>query len=369
MKIEKVAIHLVRLPMIEPFRISSGDVTAVDTIIVQLFSEGLVGIGESSCDATPIYSYETTQTVLHIIRDFIIPATIGQSFSSADAVSDAISLIRGHNMAKSGIEMAMWDLIAKSKKTPLYQLIGGERPYIESGVSIGLQDTESALFERIEKYTSEGYRRIKIKIKHGHDERLVAAVRKRFGTIQLMVDANSAYTLDDESVFIRLDPYGLMMIEQPLGYNDIVDHSRLQKKLKTPICLDESIKYFDDARQAIELGSCRIINIKVGRVGGLSESKRIHDYCRARNIPVWCGSLLESGVGEAHNLAISTLPGFTIPGDVAPTGRYFTRDILREPMVMDKNGRQMPSNQPGVGVELDMKAVNELTFYKQEFVA
>ena len=267
-------------------------------------------------------------------------------------------------MAKAALEGAFWDLYSKRKKMPLYQALGGEKQQIEVGISIGIQPTVQDLIQLVDRYVKEGYKRMKIKIKHGYDYDMLKEVRKQFPDILLMADANSAYTLKDIEMLKKLDELDLMMIEQPLAHDDIIDHAKLQEELKTPICLDESIHSFEDARKAIQLGSCKIINIKIGRVGGISESIKIHNYCAEKGIPVWCGGMLESGVGRAHNVAISTLPQFILPGDTAGSSRYWEKDII-EPEVRVDNGVISAPNEPGIGYEVNRQMLEMMRIEKK----
>jgi O-succinylbenzoate synthase len=292
--------------------------------------------------------------------------TAGREVESAAEVWDLVKAVRGNRMAKAAIETACWDLEARRKNVPLWKLLGGTRREIASGVSIGIQDTPEQLLEKIAREVSAGYQRIKIKIKPGRDVELAAAIRERYPQIRLSVDANSAYTLADIDLLKRLDEYNLMMIEQPLTPGDLVDHARLQREIKTPICLDESITVLMDARHAIELGSCRIINIKLGRVGGHSEARRIQDYCHKRAIPTWCGGMLESGVGRAHNIAMSTLAGFTLPGDVSASARYWEEDIIEPPVTVSARGTITPPEGPGIGFAVNEARIESLVARRQE---
>jgi O-succinylbenzoate synthase len=348
MKIERIDLLHVQLKLKEPFETSSSRKDHLDHILVKIYSGELIGYGECACPTEPFYCYETTQTCLHILKDFIIPRVLGQDIVSVEDLINRYRNIKGHNFAKSGLEMAWWDLLARWENKPLYKLLGGVRTAIESGVSLGIEKSIEDLLPKIERFLKEGYRRIKLKIKPGKDLAVVEAVRHQFGDIPLMLDANSAYTLQDLPLFKELDKYHLMMIEQPLAHDDIYDHSKLQREIKTPICLDESIHSAEDARKAIELGSCRIINIKPGRVGGLYEARKIHDLCYRQGIPVWCGGMHEYGIGRAHNIALSTLPNFTLPGDVSASSKYYPEDIVAPPIELD-NGKIKVIEAPGIG--------------------
>ena len=294
---------------------------------------------------------------------------LGQQLETAAEAFDRLALVRGHNMAKTGLEEALWDVEARQKGIPVAQLLGSTNPRIESGVSVGIQDTPDELLELVKGYLAQGYRRIKVKIKPGWDVEVVRALRQRWPEAPLMVDANSAYTLEDADHLAALDDFDLMMIEQPLAYDDIYQHSLLQRQLRTPVCLDESIHTPAHALAALELGSCRIINIKPGRVGGLAQARRIHDMCRERGVPVWCGGLLEVGVGRAHNVAIASLPGFTLPGDVSASDRYFERDVVEPPFCLNPDGTIDVPQGPGIGVEVDRAFLDEITVRREVFTA
>jgi len=369
MKIERIEIRHTKMDLVTPFTTSMGTEYDEEHIMVRIDAEGVTGWGESVAEGTPFYSYETVSTAWHIMRDFLIPALLGKNVSD---VEEAIRLyefarVRGHMMAKAGIEAALWDLMAKSKNLSLSKMLGGVRDKIDVGVSIGIQSSEEELIEEIVGYLSEGYKRIKIKIAPGHDLSLVQAVRREFPDIMLQVDANSAYSLEDVDLFKKMDEYNLTLIEQPLGYEDIYDHSKLQRAIKTPICLDESIHSLDDARAAIELKSCRIINIKPGRVGGFTESKFIHDFCMSNEIPVWHGGMLESGIGRAGNVALASLPGFTLPGDISASKKYYKEDIVNPPFIVNPDGTMDVPKGAGIGVEINMKNLDKVTVSKEVF--
>ncbi|NWG27262.1 MAG: o-succinylbenzoate synthase, partial [Ignavibacteriaceae bacterium] len=292
---------------------------------------------------------------------------LGKDISSVEEAISLYSKVRGHMMAKAGLEAALWDVFAKSRNISLSKMLGGTREKIDVGVSIGIQNSESELIKKVSSYLDEGYKRIKIKISPGNDIQYVKALRKEFPKILLQVDANSAYDLKHVKLFKEMDDYNLLLIEQPLGYEDIYDHSKLQRELKTPICLDESIHSLDDTRAAIKLDSCRVINIKPGRVGGFTESKLIHDYCKTKNIPVWCGGMLESGIGRAGNVALASLPNFTLPGDISASKRYYKQDIVEPEFTVNKDGTMDVPTKPGIGVEVNMKNLDKLTVNKKEF--
>jgi O-succinylbenzoate synthase len=336
-------------------------------IIVRVDGEGVTGWGESVAEGTPFYSYETVPTAWHILRDFLIPSVLGKELSGIGEAIALYSKVRGHMMAKAGLEAALWDAFAKSKGISLSKMLGGTRTKVDVGVSIGIQSSEKALISKVEGYLKEGYKRIKIKIAPGNDIQFVAALRGEFPGLLLQVDANSAYTLDDIGLFRKMDDFNLILIEQPLGYEDIFDHSKLQREIKTPVCLDESIHSLDDTRAAIELDSCRIINIKPGRVGGFTESKLIHDYCESKDIPVWHGGMLESGIGRAGNVALASLPNFTLPGDISASKRYYKEDIVEPEFVVNPDGTMDVPVGPGIGVEVNMAMLEKVTVRKEVF--
>jgi O-succinylbenzoate synthase len=367
MRIERIEIRHTKMDLVSPFTTSMGTEYDEEHIMVRIDAEGVTGWGESVAEGTPFYSYETVTTAWHIMQDFLIPAIIGKDLKD---VSEALALyekVRGHMMAKAGIESALWDAFAKIKGVSLSKMLGGTREKIDVGVSIGIQSSESELLKKIEGYLGEGYKRIKIKISPGHDMQYVKAVRREFPDILFQVDANSAYTLSDIDLFKMMDDFNLLLIEQPLGYEDIYDHSKLQRELKTAICLDESIHSLDDTRAAIELNSCKIINIKPGRVGGFTESKLIHDFCQTMNVPVWHGGMLESGIGRAGNVALASLPNFTLPGDISASKRYYKEDIVDPEFVVNQDGTMDVPKGPGIGVNVNEKALEKVTVKKAVF--
>jgi o-succinylbenzoate synthase len=361
MRIERIEMRHVKLVLVSPFVTSMGTEYDEEHIIVRIDADGVTGWGESVAEGTPFYSYETVPTAWHILNDFLIPSVLGKDLTSVDEAIAGYAKVRGHMMAKAGLEAALWDAFAKTRGISLSNMIGGTRKKIDVGVSIGIQDSVAGLIKKVEGYIAEGYKRIKIKIAPGLDMQFVEALRKEFPNLLLQVDANSAYTLDDIDLFKKMDHYNLSLIEQPLGYEDIYDHSKMQRELKTPICLDESIHSLDDTRAAIELDSCRIINIKPGRVGGFTESKLIHDYCASMNIPVWCGGMLESGIGRAGNVALASLPNFTLPGDISASKRYYKTDIVEPEFVVNPDGTMDVPTKPGIGVEVNMRELDKVT--------
>jgi O-succinylbenzoate synthase len=361
MKLDSLTLHHLSMPLVAPFETSFGRTTDRECILISVQSEGLTGWGECTADREPGYSYETTGTAWHILKDFIAPLLLGEYVSDATDFQRRVEDIRGHNLAKAGVEMALWDLLGKRQGKSLREMLGGERERVEVGVSVGLQSSPEALVETVEKYLAAGYGRIKIKIKPGRDVVDAEAVRKAFPHIKLQVDANSAYTLRTCQVLRPLDRLGLLLIEQPLNEDDLWEHAKLQKQFHTPICLDESILSLLHARSALEMEACKIINIKPGRVGGLSQAVAIHDLCRAQGVPVWCGGMLETGVGRAANLALATLPGFSLPGDISASDRYYAEDITRERFTLNPGSTIDVPTAPGLGVTVDQVALKKFT--------
>ncbi len=367
MRIDQIELRHIKMVLVSPFVTSMGTEYDEEHIIVRVDGEGITGWGESVAEGTPYYSYETVQTAWHILSEFLIPSILGKNISSIQEAIGQYERVRGHMMAKAGLEAALWDAFAKSQNVSLSQILGGTRKKIDVGVSIGIQESETLLLNKVEGYLKEGYKRIKIKISPGNDLRFISAIRRVFPEIMLQVDANSAYSLDDISLFKKMDDSELILIEQPLGYEDIYDHSKLQRELKTPVCLDESIHSLDDTRAAIELNSCKIINIKPGRVGGFAESKLIHDYCAKMKIPVWHGGMLESGIGRAGNVALASLPNFTLPGDISASKRYYKHDIVEPEFLVNPDGTMDVPINPGIGVDINMKMLQKVTVKRQLF--
>ncbi|MCM3771740.1 o-succinylbenzoate synthase [Priestia aryabhattai] len=368
MKIKQVILRHLKMDLLHPFTTSLGTETDRDFILAEIQNEdGLSGWAESVACADPFYKEETVKTNWHIMEDFLIPLLLQQDIKHPDDVSDLFAHIRGNYMAKAALEGAVWDLYAREQDISLATALGGIKTQIEVGLSIGIQDTADDVLRKIELGLHEGYKRIKIKIKPGWDIDITRAVRKEFPSIPLMVDANSAYTLDDLDHLSQLDEFNLMMIEQPLAHDDLIDHADLQSRMHTPICLDESIHSAEDVRKAIKLGSTKIINIKIGRVGGLTEAKKIHDLCQAHNMPVWCGGMLESGIGRAHNIAITTLANFTLPGDTAASSKYWLKDIVQPEITVDNGIINVP-DKAGIGYEPDWEQINLLTLEKKVYV-
>jgi O-succinylbenzoate synthase len=368
-KIDCLELRLLKLPLVHFFETSFGRIDDKHFILVRVDGDGATGYGECVAERDPYYSSETNDTVWHIIAEFIAPRLLGVELAHPRDIFLALKAIRGHHMAKAAVEMAAWDLFARQRGEPLARVLGGTADRIASGVSIGIQPSVDELVVKVERELAAGYRRIKIKIKPGWDVHPVEAVRARFGAIPLMVDANAAYTLADADHLARLDAFDLMMIEQPLDYDDVADHAALQQRLKTPICLDESIKSVGIAREAIAAGACRIINIKPGRVGGFGESVRLHDLCASHGIPVWHGGMLESGIGRAANIHLSTLPNFLLPGDVAASKRYFDPDLIEPPVEVAADGTIAVPTGPGLGVTIREDRVDAATIKKTMFTA
>ncbi|MBO8156905.1 MAG: o-succinylbenzoate synthase [Bacillaceae bacterium] len=367
--IGKITLHQLRMTLKSPFSTSFGTFQDKDFFIVEIDDgEGNQGFGESVAFSSPWYSEETVKTNEHVMADFLIPLLFEHDIHHPDDVTKIFSPIRRNQMAKSALEGAVWDLYARRMQIPLADALGGTKKEIDVGISIGIQPTVEDLLTVIGKHVDEGYKRIKLKIKPGWDIDVVKKVRQKFPDIPLMVDANSAYTIQDIDHLKKLDEFNLMMIEQPLAHDDIIQHAKLQKEIETPVCLDESIHSCEDAKNAIELGSCKIINIKIGRVGGLTESKKIHDFCKEHGILVWCGGMLEAGVGRAHNIALTALDNFVLPGDTAGSSRYWEEDII-EPEVVVQNGKITVPKKPGIGYKIDRSRLVKFRINKQEFTA
>jgi O-succinylbenzoate synthase len=360
-KIERLELRLLKLPLVHFFETSFGRIVEKHFILVRLHGGGVAGYGECVAEQDPYYSAETNETAWHIISSFIAPRVVGVELAHPRDVFPALKAIRGHNMAKAAVEMAAWDLFARQQNEPLCRVLGGARERIASGVSIGIQDSLDELAAHVERELAAGYRRIKIKIKPGWDVDAVARIRDRFGSIPLMVDANAAYQVKDAAHLARLDAFDLMMIEQPLDDDDIADHAVLQRQIRTPICLDESIKTVHSAEAAIAAGACRIINIKPGRIGGFREAIRLHDLCASHGIPVWHGGMLESGIGRAANIHLSTLENFSLPGDVAASKRYFNPDLIDPPIEVAPDGTIAVPRGPGLGVSIVDERVERAT--------
>ena len=366
MIISAIELREIRLPLIHFFETSFGRTTERRIVLVRVLDQdGAEGWGECTVGEGPFYSDEWTDTSWSTLKEFLAPMVVGQKIAGAFEIWGLMKRVRGHRMAKAAIETAGWDLEAKRAGVPLWKHLGGVQTEIPCGVSIGIQDSPESLIAKIDKEVSAGYQRIKIKIKPGWDLNIVEQVRQRFPNIRLMGDANSACTLNDLPLFNALDAFDLMMLEQPLAHDDIFDHAELQRQIRTPVCLDESVHSAEEARHAIKLGSCRIINVKLGRVGGHSEAKRVEQVCRENSIPVWCGGMLESGIGRAHNIAMSTLAGFALPGDVSASSRYWEEDIIEPAVTVSANGIIVAPEKSGLGYEVNLKRVERLTVRKE----
>jgi len=367
MKIERIKLSLLELDYVHFFETSFGREYGRTFIIVTAAADGQRGYGEVVASAAPLYSAETTTTAWHVLKDFFIPMVFAEKIGGPEGFAKAARRFRGHPMAKAGLELALWDLEAKSAGVPLAQLYGGTKTEIEAGVSCGIEDSLAELLDRIAAFLAEGYRRIKIKIKPGWDIEACAAVRGRFPELALQVDANGAYTIADKERLKKLDVFGLKMVEQPFAPYDLWDHARLQGEMRTPICLDESIVSETSARQALEMKSGRIINIKVGRVGGMVEARKIHDTCQASGIPVWCGGMLESGIGRAHNLHIASLPNFRLPNDLSASNRYWKQDLVEPEIVLEKGSLIRVPTGPGIGVTPVEERMRKATLRSEVF--
>lgn len=366
MRIKQITLHHIEMRLLSPFITNSGRVQDRESILVEARDvNGVIGWGEVVAFSSPWYTEETVKTSWHMLEDFLIPSLLAADIKHPEHVVTLFSFVKRNNMAKSGLEGAVWDLYAKQKNVPLASVIGGVRDKVESGVVVSLTTMEEAL-QKIARHVEEGYKRIKVKIKPGQDSDLLKTIRDHFPDVPIMADANSAYTLADLDHIKELDEFSLMMIEQPLDCDDILDHAKLQKELKTPICLDESITSFEDAKKAIELGSCGVINIKIGRVGGLTVAKKIHDYCYSHHIPVWCGGMLETGISRAHNIALASLANFTIPGDISASSRYWEEDIII-PEVTVQNGLIDVPKGPGIGFEINRELIERFTIKTKVF--
>ncbi len=367
MIIDTVILRHLRMPLISHFETSFGRIYTRDCVILEAHSGELVGFGECVADRDPGYSYETAQTAIHILGDFLLPQILGKEITGPADLQLKMEAVRGHLMAKAGLEMALWDLLGKSQNVSLRKMLGGVHAKVDVGVSVGLQDSPEELVRVVEAYLKQGYRRIKIKIKPGRDVGDASLVRKAFPELRLQVDANSAYRLDTADSLLPLDDLNLLLIEQPLQEDDLWDHAKIQRKMRTPICLDESILSAVHARQALEMGSCRVINIKAGRVGGLHEAVRIHDLCLESKIPVWCGGMLETNVGRASNLALASLPGFVLPGDISASDRYYKEDITVERFSLNSDSTIDVPDGAGLGVQIDFDALERATISTARF--
>ena len=362
MRIDQITLRHVDMPFRAPFKTSRWVQRSKETVIVEVKAGGLTGWGECTALSFPDYCYECTATNWLILRQFIVPAVLGLAFEQVDDVLGAIAHITGHNMARSGLEMALWDLVGQRDGLSLQQMLGGEGDRVKVGVSVGVQDTPAQLLDAVDGYLADGYQRVKVKIKPGHDVDDITLLRRHHPDLLLQVDGNSVYRLEDAAHLRRLDEFGLLLIEQPLNDDDIIDHAKLQPQLSTALCLDESILSLRHARWAVELEACRIINIKPGRVGGITEAKRIHDFCRSQGMPVWMGGMYETGIGRAANVAVASLPGFSLPGDISASSKYFFEDIVETPFELnaDDSTLSVPTG-PGLGVRVNAEVLKNVT--------
>ncbi|MBY0146488.1 o-succinylbenzoate synthase [Neobacillus niacini] len=366
MRIAQIRLKVITMPLKSPFHTHLGKVIEREGIIIEVMdTDGVSGFGEGVAFSTPWYTEETVKTSLHMLSDILIPLLMNNRIKHPEDAAILFKTVRRNNMAKAGLEMAIWDLYAKRNSKSLSKIIGGTREQVASGVVVAVDSLSNALKE-IENYIGEGYQRVKVKISPQQDYSFLAGIRSHFPNLQIMADANSAYTLKDLDRLKSLDDFNLLMIEQPLASDDIIQHSLLQKQLNTPICLDESIVSFEDAKNAVELGSCKIINIKAGRVGGIHEAKRIHDYCLDKGIEVWCGGMIEFGISRAHNIALASLPGFTIPGDISASNRFWDEDIIT-PEVSIENGFVHVPDKPGIGFDINRNRLKETTIAERLF--
>ena len=365
MRVRSVVLREIGMRLVTPFETSVDRMEERRIILVEVDVDGVIGWGECVAGEQPYYAPETTDTAWLILTQFLWPMLKGKEFASAADVWGLLEHVRGHNMAKAAIESAIWDAEAKAKGVPLWKLLGGVREEIASGVSIGIKESLDELAKAVRKELAAGYQRVKIKIKPGKDFEPVKRLRDEFRDVKLMVDANSAYRMEDWPLLKQLDGFYLMMIEQPLGWDDLYSHAELQKKFETPICLDECIHTEEQARAAIALGACKIINVKMGRVGGHAVARRIHDLCAAKGVPVWCGGMLESGIGRAHNIALATLANFTLPGDVTASKRYWDEDVIEPEVTVSARGTIKVPTGAGIGFAPKMERIEKLTVKKE----
>jgi O-succinylbenzoate synthase len=364
MKIDRVEIRQIHLPFISPFQTSGWVENGNNSVIVKVFSEGIAGWGESSVGRFPNYIEETSSTVLSLQKEVLVSLMLKKDITHPGELSDIFKNVRGNRFAISGLESAVWDLWCKTKKQNLSKFLGGKRERVAVGVSLGIPENKKELLSLCEKYLSKGYQRIKIKIKPGWDVEPLKGIRKRWPDIMLQVDANGAYSIKEIKILESLDKYNLLMIEQPFHYDDLLYHSVLQKGIKTPVCLDESITSPDKAVEALIMDACRVINIKPGRVGGIVNAIIIHHICRKNKIPVWCGGMMETGIGRAVNVCLASLPGFTLPGDISANSRYFKRDIVENPFELNSDGTLTVPTESGHGAIVDEKYLNKITINK-----
>ncbi len=367
MRIDAIEIHHISMPLVHRFETSKHVEQDRECLLIHVEGDGHEGWGECVAQRVPWYSYESIGTAWHVLEDFLVPAVLGQQLEAPAEFPERVMGIKGHPMAKAGLELALWDLAGQIEGEPLAEMLGGERTRVEVGVSIGIQDDVGTLLDVVRDHLNEGYRRVKLKIKPGTDLEYVQAVREAHPDLQLQVDANAAYDATQSKIFEDMDRFNMMLIEQPFQEDDLQAHAELQARVSTPICLDESIDSVTMAGQALDLDACRIINIKAGRVGGLTEAVKIHDLCSARDIPVWCGGMLETGIGRASNLALASLPGFTLPGDISATDRYYEVDVANPRFELNLDGTIDVPTGPGLGVDIDRNALGNFTLRTTHF--
>lgn len=366
MRVTEVTLYHIGMEHRSPFRTSRW-IENGERVLIEARADGLIGWGECVAGPVPGYCSETTKTNWYILEDFLIPATLAADIDSIPDYRDAIDHVSGHLIAKAGLEMALWDLLGKRDGISLQTMLGGKGSRVKVGVSIGIQETSEKLLQVVDGYLADGYQRVKLKIEPGRDESEVSIVREHYPDLALQVDGNSAYQLKDVAQLKRLDEYKLLMVEQPLAQDDIIDHAKLQPILATPICLDESIRSVDHARWALELGACRVINVKPGRVGGMHEAKRIHDYCHEHGVPVRIGGMFETGIGRAANVAMASLPGFTLPGDISASECYFLADLVEQPFELNPDSTLSVPSGPGLGIQVDLRQVEKVTLHRKRF--
>jgi O-succinylbenzoate synthase len=369
MRVESITLRKLQMRLKAPFETSFGTTYERPILLVELQADGITGWSEVTSSESPTFNSESVDISWLVIREFLAPLMVGKSLSAASDAQSHFAAIRGHEMARAGIENALWDIEAQQRGLPLAKLLGGTQMEIPCGVSLGLQPTPAKILEKVATEVAAGYQRIKLKIKPGRDFEFISTVRNAFPQIRLSVDANSAYTLEDVELMRSFDQFHLLMIEQPLWWDDVYFHARLQKQIKTWLCLDESIRHLRDAQTAIELGACGIINIKLGRVGGHSSAREIQAYCQSKNIPVWCGGMLECGIGRAHNIAVSTLPGYTLPGDVSASQRYWVEDLIEPEVTVTPRGTIQVPQSPGLGYHVRYDLIDRWTVEKETFRA
>ena len=367
MKIEQIVLRELRIPLVVAFETSGWREEEKDCILIEMKSDSQVGYGECAVSPSPWYGPETITSAWHVMENYLIPSVLGREFDSPTQLLDSLKSVRGNNMAKAGFEMAFYDLKARDEGKSMSTMLGGVKSKIQSGVSVGIQNGSKQLVNVISKYLDQGYRRIKLKIKPGNDQEQITVVRDHFRDISLMADANGAYEKTEFQSLIELDKYHLLMLEQPFAWDDLIDHANLQRAIETPICLDESIDGTNELKTALALRSCRIVNIKPARVGGLTLSKAMQETCLSQNIPVWCGGLLETGVGRAHNVAIASLAGFVLPNDISASNRYFEHDIVRPEFKLNPDGTISVQTGKGIGVDIDHDRLEEYTNIRKQF--